>query len=304
MRKVLLLPYWSNGRCCWRREAENGFGPNSYHDCSSSAAWRQTRRQSGQYLEELRRTGVEPSKFFSIPNMEEAHIMIDWLHTIDLGLSQDVVGNVFWYVVPKLGVANQEENIRRLWARILAFYKENSTPSRLQSITRDMIKDGAEPPKLRSKAAECRYLVPLAAQLARENASGVEGETIMHVTQHLNQLYEFIRMDEFPVELASETCRRMCILLSALEEHAMTQGSICWRMKPKAHLVQELLEYQTTQEGNPKLFWTYRDEDWGGWLSRCAQRRGGHATPESVSLQVLRRFMIAFKTSSGSTGAR
>ena len=293
--KVFMLSSWSGAECCWRCNATNGFGENSFHDCSSSANWRKRRRVGEEYLAEQREAGTEPSHFFSIPNMQVQDIMIDWLHTMDLGISQDIIGNVFWNVLPQLPGANQEARIRNLWGRIRQFYKDNKTKSRLENITREMIKAGKKPPKLRSKAAECRYLVPFAVQLANEFSGGVEGDTIKQVVKLLQDLYDFTNQESYPAEVVAQTCRRMCILLSTLEEEAHGRGSVCWRMKPKVHLAQELLEYQTLTDGNPKLCWTYRDEDWGGWLAKCATRRGGHATPESVGLQVINRFLAFFK---------
>ena len=49
----------------------------------------------------------------------------------------------------------------------------------------------------------------------------------------------------------------------------------------------ELLEFVAADQGNPKLYWTYADEDFGGWLASLARRRGGHRTPVSVALTLL-----------------
>ena len=296
--KVFLLSSWSEGNICWKCDARKRRGPDSFHDCSSYATWRSRRREANSYLDDQVAAGGEPSHFFSIPNMQVQDIMIDWLHTMDLGVSQDIIGNVFWQVLPKLEGRTQDDKVRSLWLRMQAFYRDNDTKSRLDNLSRGMIKNGSDPPKLRSKAAECRYLVPFAAQLASEFAADVQGETTKQVCRLLQDLYEFTKMDRFPAWRAAVASRRMCILLSVLEEEAVARGSTCWRMKPKVHLCQELLEYQTLNNVSPKLCWTYRDEDWGGWLSNCAQRRGGHATPESVGLQVIRRFLAFFKIAS------
>ena len=48
-----------------------------------------------------------------------------------------------------------------------------------------------------------------------------------------------------------------------------------WRLKPKLHMTQELLEYQALELGNPRGFWEYMDEDFVGVISTLAARRGG-----------------------------
>ena len=40
----------------------------------------------------------------------------------------------------------------------------------------------------------------------------------------------------------------------------------------------------------PSLYWTYRDEDFGGTLARMARRRGGRSTARSTGESVLSRF--------------
>ncbi len=294
--KVFLFPYWNCQRCCWLCAASHK-GSNSYHDCSEGAGWRRDRRSPHQFLEEQHEEGILPSRFFSIPGMQIGHVMIDWLHSVDLGISQDIVGNLFWEVLPKLGGRRQEDNIKLLWQRIQSFYKAFAVPSRLDYLNRRVIKEGKHSPKLRSKAAQCRYLVPLVAQLAFEHLHPEDqhSQTVMHVVLLLQQLYQFLSCDPFPGLAAAQCCRQMCILLSALEMEAVAEGQNVWRMKPKVHIVQEMLEYQTlASSSNPKLCWTYRDEDWGGWVAQCAQSRGGRGSPASVALQVEQRFLAFF----------
>ena len=63
-----------------------------------------------------------------------------------------------------------------------------------------------------------------------------------------------------------------------------------WRLKPKMHLLQELCEMRE-QPSNPSLFWTYRDEDFGGSIAHISRRRGGKNSSSSTATSVLDRFI-------------
>eukprot|EP00969_Alexandrium_andersonii_P229693 10143837-Alexandrium_andersonii.AAC.1 len=61
--------------------------------------------------------------------------------------------------------------------------------------------------------------------------------------------------------------------------------------------MQELLEYQAQELGNPSSFWNYQDEDFMGWIKDFATSRGGPVGPNTAALQTLRRYLIYLETS-------
>ena len=81
-------------------------------------------------------------------------------------------------------------------------------------------------------------------------------------------------------------------LFVALEAEARKENptSLRWRVKPKLHLFQELCEFVAPEQGNPRLFWTYRDEDHGGWLAAVGARRGGKNVPGTTALRIFQRY--------------
>eukprot|EP00969_Alexandrium_andersonii_P231986 10244251-Alexandrium_andersonii.AAC.1 len=56
--------------------------------------------------------------------------------------------------------------------------------------------------------------------------------------------------------------------------------------------MQELLEYQAQELGNPQTFWNYQDEDFMGWVSPFGTSRGGPVGPTTTALQVLNRYKV------------
>ena len=63
-----------------------------------------------------------------------------------------------------------------------------------------------------------------------------------------------------------------------------------WKLKPKAHLFQELAEFQSAQWGNPRNFWTYADEDFVGWVATIARSRGGPKQASTAARRVMERY--------------
>ena len=50
------------------------------------------------------------------------------------------------------------------------------------------------------------------------------------------------------------------------------------------HMFQEMREVQSELLGNPREFWTYKDESFMGVVSSMAYSRGGSATPSTIPL--------------------
>ena len=91
---VLDFPSWSIRHICWRCRASKG-GPFDYKEAGSGATWRAQRLEGNALLAEQRAAGITPSTIFSAPGFQVKHIMVDYLHTMDLGVATDCLGNLF-----------------------------------------------------------------------------------------------------------------------------------------------------------------------------------------------------------------
>ena len=86
-------------------------------------------------------------------------------------------------------------------------------------------------------------------------------------------------------------------MLCGLEMEALTVGECTrWRTKPKVHLMEELIEYQTVEHGSPCEYWTYHDETWGMWLPHVTARRGGKTTSWGMAFSSMVRFRYTMHT--------
>ena len=172
------------------------------------------------------------------------------------------------------------------------WYAVAKPPARLDALTVEMLRQPGKGPKLRSKAGECRYLVPFAYELAKEYDNGTPHRRTVHkLLENFHQVTECISTEPFNAAVAADACRKTCLLFVSLENEALARGDEkSWRVKPKMHMFQELTEYLGPELGTPRNYWTYRDEAWGGWLSKTAERRGGAKWAASVALNLLQRY--------------
>ena len=71
--------------------------------------------------------------------------------------------------------------------------------------------------------------------------------------------------------------------------------SLHWHCKPKMHICLELAEFIAVQDGNPRDYWTYRDEGCVGEAVGLASHRGG----TNSALAHARRMMNKYRAQSG-----
>jgi hypothetical protein len=217
-------------------------------------------------------------------------IIQDWLHVVDLGVAQDIIGNFFSDCIREGGLAgsNIEERLHALWDLLQKHYRTNKTPTKLDNLTESMLKDR----KLHAKGAETRHLVPFCVALShRMRGKGSRWDTIAEMFDRLHQIMCCMANPDYDHDTAGRLSREFCLLYTALEARTPEDQ---WRIKPKMHMMQEMLEYTAVRFGNPADFWTYTDERWGGTEAKAAKRRGGQLTPHDSGLKLLNNFRLKY----------
>ena len=286
LKQTFRFPGWrEQGGCCFRCNAT----PQEAQECNSAAPWKRPERRHTQWtlLEKMLREGRGVSPIFSAPFVTIFIFVIDWLHCCDLGVGQDFLGNLFFFILSKMEGSNQETRARSLFKRMQTYYSQANVSSKLDNLTLTMIrKTPTAPPKLRSKAAETRCLIPFAVELGEEFLSAdVPFEaTAKQCCIELNKCYSFLSRSNFNGALLQEASMKFCLLYKALGQFQADESK--WRLKPKFHLWLECCAEQSC----PSAAWTYRDEDFGGSVAKLAHRRGGGHTAGMTSKAVLTKF--------------
>jgi hypothetical protein len=290
---VFSFPAWNSGQMCWKCRASQE-GRNAYWKCGPTAAWRSTRYTRGEFLDNLIAEGVTINPLFTCPGFSIDDVCIGRLHAMDLGVSQEVLGNIFWEAVLYLRMPgrSQKARVQSLWVRIKAYYAATKPTSQLQKLTKTMVKQDKKPPRLKGKGAETRHLVGLGVQLAQQlqDMYGTEHtHWVLDMVTCLNKLYDMMDKDYDHAE-AKRLSIKVCVLYTKLHHEAARDNINAWHIKPKIHMMQELLEYQSEELGNPRGFWEYKDEDFVGVIATLALRRGGPNTPSACASSVVDRY--------------
>ena len=93
-KQIVSFPSWASHSICWKCKANTGTIP--WRDCSLRAKWRTARTTDRSFFADMRANGVKPSPIFALPGMRLSFVGIDTLHICDLGVTQDLAGNVLW----------------------------------------------------------------------------------------------------------------------------------------------------------------------------------------------------------------
>lgn len=260
-------------------------------DVGADAPWRQGRLDHWTCLRRIRARLGDVSPLFGCPALRSSAFLLDWLHVVDLGVAADVLGNIFKMLLPKYTGANERERCEALFLEVQAYYRQTKVDSQFDNLHPRMIFVPNKPPKLRGRAAEIRHLVPFAAQAAARLLSREHPleDAARNAVALLNTCYDMLSSDRFDSQLLAGACRRLALLLVALEQRAPPPD---WRVKPKLHLMQELCEID---HSCPSTCWLYRDEDFGGSVAQLSRRKGGANRPHTTSWNVLRKFQAKHK---------
>ena len=186
---------------------------------------------------------------------------------------------------------NRLQRCSSLFKEISAYYSHFQVTSKLDNLTVTMLRTGSQSPKLKSRAAECRFLIHFGLLACRRymNDEDPFESQISHGMKHLHDCYQLLHSGSFDAKSMAESSRKFCLIAVAIEE--MSPDGL-WAIKPKLHLMQELLEESPS---NPTSHWVYRDEEFGGTLAGIGRRHGGHATPGVAGQTVLQQFVAAHR---------
>ena len=165
--------------------------------------------------------------------------MVDYLHTKDLGVAADCLGNILLEIL-RLLPGTRVEKVSNLWHRMKQWYADHRPHNQLQTLTWEMIKkDATNPAKLKAKAAECRGLIPFGAPLAKEfqwGPSSTHGGTPHEPPGGdlcVGHICALPGREDIP------DLEEVCIALHNIGKGSLgAKGFVSWRAKPKLHLLQ------------------------------------------------------------------
>ena len=224
---------------------------------------------------------------FSIVGFSIECIHLDVMHVLDLGVSQYLVGMVLRRLVEgnvagcpagmQVGL-KRFKNILYMRRRLAKYYgsldRSRGTMSAIGRLQESML-GPMKIPKLASKAAECRNLVPLMVELCNESYDflGDNKFQLKVCAQSLHRFYQVMKLE--PREMTPgglhelrQSMVRFLVNWRALGGHMVYKHHAAW------HLVQ-----RAASHGNPKFYWTYADEQENRVMGTVAKGLSGCRDP-------------------------
>ena len=285
------FPQWNEkSGICWCCKAT----PDTYKDCTETAEWKQPagRLSPDEFHQKLLEGGNQPSPLFSAPGVSAKINVQDWLHCADIGIASDFLGNVLLALVDCKVGGTRESRTADLWQIVKHKYAVMNVSDRLEKLVPASFLREKQSPKLKCKGAIVRHFVPVANEIVQEqfvNGTLLQ-QTIAAAMLQLHLCYACLEV--FDAAALKKASNKFGLLVVAIEAHVqqLNPGTKRWTVKPKLHLFLEMTNFVIQHKGNPRLFWCYRDETFGGCVRDMAERRGGKNSAAATASSLLNKY--------------
>ena len=297
LKQVVGLIGWNDGSrrsCCWLCNAR--FVAGSYDDASLAAEWRTSPVDMPAFWVELSTSGQFCSKVWSIPGLRIDWLRPDFMHMVDLGITQYLSGNICWFMFSALGGRRHGTPLasRAVCAHIMNMADMAAREGGLDRLHLNLTvrKFRAQnKPKLALKAADGRHFLPILLKVLQLFfPAGSPRETVMvGCVETLCDIYKELNTWDTttsPPRVAS-LARRHVILLREL--HDTSDDTDLWCIYPKHHMFVHLCESTQQTRVNPQLEWCYGDESEIGVAVSLAKR--SHAS--HIEKCLLERYRVS-----------
>ena len=298
------FPQWNSAvMMCFCCRASSTIPNLAWTNFSPSAGWRDTIWTHDAYLAYLLAQGLPvPILLSLVIGLRLESVMIDVLHTVDLGIAAHIIGNIlFIYGVLRgvFGGGTYAERAEALGKALSSWYKRTKCASRMQgALTVERLRASGDWPKLKAKAAAVRHLAKFALFVVEEHADGTDHDNLVRDVAGL--LVTFYNILESESQFMSESARTLMPKIGQalaakydkLAKLALHQGSRLWKLTPKLHLFEHLAEMQSVEFGNPRWWWTYADEDLVGLIIDIAEGCHPNTMPVSVLFKWLHSMFV------------
>ena len=252
---------------CWSCSASPGDGPLCFTSVDKGAGWRRTMRTHAMYLAECAASGKRPCRLMKIKTLVLEGHLHDGMHSMDEGFLPEFIGNAF-YEIMELGhwSSNQHEKAAGLDKGLKKHYRETKEKTQIDGrITFERVRLSGDWPCFRAKAAATRHLAPFVQKLCRQYNDGSDHDMRrLAIADGLVRVYEIFGSpdmfftDEVKLEL-EDISQTMMGCYRNLSIESLHKNERKWKIKPKFHSTQHILEHQSFI--NTSKVWLYSDED-------------------------------------------
>ena len=280
--------------------------------CSDSRA--RDGLNKAEYLDLLKARDKDMNPLFSLPNVSNGTMKVDWMHTVDEGVGAFTAGQVLKELAKHHAGSTMDSRVEELWNSLEKIYKEKKVPAekRLKKLTVLDISKAKKAPELDKKAAEVRYFCPHLVDLANEKSlheGSIHDKAVQKAAKYCSLTY--VHMETFNAKELVKAGRKLISQYMALEQEALDhdeEDTKTWRLKPKFHLFSHLLD-EVAAGNHPRNTWNYKDETFAGTMQKLYASKGGNAKPGKAAEKLLLKWMsetdpLSISKASSSKGSR
>jgi hypothetical protein len=258
--------------CCgWCAGSKTDVRP--WFDFRADASWRSSVPMKQAEWSDV----VHPLQ--KLPGMHHHTFLIDWLHTVDLGVAAHFIGNVIYDITyNKLAHMQRLSALAEVREIVLQPVEHGSTLSQfdLGNFTQPKKHLATYPILCHMKAAHVRGLVPHALSLATKyhNTTSDHDRHVLRAARALDKVYSIMHEEEMFINaetywLLQKTATMFLLSYNWLASEAFRQDRKMWSLVPKHHYFAHLIEQ--AKFCNPRYVWCYGSEDFVGRASCLAQ---------------------------------
>ena len=274
------------------------FGPHSWQDFRTSAAWRDTCWKASEWKMWSDKSSCP---LLRLPTSNCWTVALDWLHIKYLGMDQFLYASVIFMLVFYVLPGTPEQNMASFWQALQKEYSSLDTPCRYRYLNKlSMIVRKQGSPKLRGKGAEIRHLhLPLLNIWAANMNTALEMHRKVHLLLKLNARAEQLltqhrELFALPAEDAAtfQTCIDGLLMLQHnLREHFSEEPEHLFNITEKSHFVQHCSIL--ARHVSPRLLWCFSGEDQQRRVQELTQASVKGNGPASALLKVATRYRLA-----------
>ena len=116
------FPSWASGQICWLCKVNK-----SDKRCNDFKSSGRSRSNAAAFFNKQRSNGILPSPRFQCPGFALGMVVIDALHCFDLGVSQQIMGNILREALDMCPAARVVGRLSLRWAHPLYLVRRSST---------------------------------------------------------------------------------------------------------------------------------------------------------------------------------
>ena len=280
----------------------------SFNNFRTDAKWRKTAFSAAEW----NKAYPSPHPLFQEAHVTCLNIEPDEAHCLHLGVGQHVVGNMLWLMVFGCdpGGGSPSEKMGRLWDLIRADYAEHRVSTQMTNLKLSSFCNADKPtvnfPRLRSKAAECKDLVPVIARVweVYKDPSDPDHRQASAMLKHLVGLQQILHdhADDpiLPLSIAKQFRADVQGFLqgySQMANAADRENLALFNMVPKFNMLSHMGDRALWV--NPRKSCCLIDESYVGQMKvvvqACAHGTAAHAIQGKVAEQYRFGFFVTIK---------